>query len=265
MNQIDKLLLETGQDIFISSIEEFIHQPSISEITYIMQGERKFFEALNKICSTLIDINLLKKNKEIFDNQLEELKKISSFDILIGTIIKDFYMFINLKLVFKLFFPNHICNLLNSQDEDNKIYIYLEMVPKEEIKYRKKFIINKNNYDEIINTIKIICCLSSQQREEEFNPADEKARKIIEKIQEGRKKIQEIKKENDEDYFLAKIVNILRGTGLFSTIDLNNMTIYELIQSYKRYNLYKAEQDQLLLKSGGFEIKDIIDWQKNEI
>lgn len=264
---IDKLLLETKSDIFISSIGEFIHQPTIFEISHNMQGERKFFEALNKICSTIIDKKLLEKNKNLTLEQVKEIKKISSFDFFVGLLVKDVYMFINLKLLFKLFFPDHTCNLLDSKDENGKIIIYLEMIPKEKNIHRKEFKIDKSNYDEIINHIKEICCLNtkSDSEKEEFNPADEKAKKIIEKIQEGRKKLQELKKENNEDYFLAKIINILRGSGLFSTIDLNNMTIYELYQTYKRFNLYEAKQDQLILKSGGFEIKEMVEWQKNEI
>ena len=50
---IDKLLLETKSDIFISAINEFIHQPSIQEIAYHAQGEKKFFEVLDIICKTI--------------------------------------------------------------------------------------------------------------------------------------------------------------------------------------------------------------------
>jgi glycerol-3-phosphate cytidylyltransferase-like family protein len=258
---IDRLLLETKSDIFITSIEEFIHQPTIQEISYTMQGEHKFFEVLNNISKTIIDIDLLKKQNTLTSEQIEVFKKINSFDYFIGLITKDISLFIYLKLLLKLFFPNHICTLQNlTEKETNQVIIFLEMQPKEQAIHKKKFIINQKNYEEIIEYIKSISCLKLQDNEEEeFNPINEKARQIAEKIKENRKKIQEIKSKENSGYYLAKMINLLRGTGKFSSQELNNMTIYELIQTFKRNNLYEAKEEQVLYHVNGFEVKEFID------
>lgn len=262
MIKVDKLLLENKTDIYIDSIKEFIHQPSIQEIAYTIQGEKKFFEILNEICKTIIDKNFIKKEIKISD---EELKNITSFDYFIGLMVKNNYLFIYIKALLKLFFPEHIC-YLNSKQEDNKFLIFLEMLPKNNTNNKKLFIIDKNNYDEIIEYIKIICCISSEEKNKnknEFKPINEKAQKIMEKMLENRKKIQEIKeKENKEEYFLAKILNLLRGTGNFTNIELQNMSIYQLIQTFKRYQLFYTEFKQNIFQANGFEIKEFIDWME---
>lgn len=265
---IDDLVLETNSEIYIPQINEFIHQPTIGEIAYITQGEVKFFEILNDICKTVIDIDTLGKENKLTDEQLKVFSQISSFEYFVSLSAKNIYLFISLKLLFKVFFPSYSCNLEEKTDEDGSIKIFLELTPKDD-ELRKKIIIDKENYDIVINYIKEICCVNRQERvekEPEFNPVNEKARQIAEKIMAGRKTIEEIKsKQNKSEYFLAKMINLLRGTGSYSTSELNNMSIYQLIQTHKRNTLYDAKKEQVTYHAGGFEIKEFIDWAKDMI
>lgn len=263
---IDRLLLETKSNIYINSISEFIVQPSIKDISYILQGENKFFEILNDLCRTIIDIDYLQKNNNLTSEQINILKQITSFDYLLGLIAKDIYFFIKIKLLFKLFFPEHICSLKYNTDNNEKIIkTFFEFEPKENSS-RKKFIIDNNNYEEIVEIIKNICCITIDKNssEEEFNPANEQAKRIAETIKANRKKIQEIKKnQNNSKYFLANMINLLRGTGKFDNETLINMSIFQLQQTFKRNGLFEEKQEQILYKVNGFEIKEFIDWTKD--
>ena len=264
---IDLLLLENKSNIYVEEIGEFIHQPRIKEISDIMQGEVPFFSTLNKVCQTVIDKKMIDKNKDLSKEAKEELKQIASFDYLFALMGKNITLFYELNLLFKLFFPNHICNI-DKKTENNKVSIVFNMTPIKEGSC-KPFFIDKDNYDIIIEYIKLICCLKSElasktENEEEFNPANEAARRIMEQIQAGRKKVQEIKsKENEAEYFLAKMQNLLRRTGNFSCSELEDMTIYILKQTYQGFLGYDAKKDQSLYHANGFEIKEFIDWTKD--
>lgn len=264
---IDLLLLENKSDIYIREIGEFMHQPTIKEISDIVQGEVAFFSSMNKVCQTIIDKKAIEKNKQLSKEAKEELKQIASFDYLFALMGQDVALFYELNLLFKLFFPKHICNL-DRKVENNKVSVVFNMTPIEEGSC-KPFFIDKNNYDTVIEYIKLICCLKSElaskaDEEEEFNPANEAARRIMEQIQAGRKKVQEIKsKENEAEYYLAKMQNLLRRTGNFSCSELEDMTIYILKQTYQGYLGYDAKKDQSLYHANGFEIKEFIDWMKD--
>lgn len=250
--EIDKLLLETGSKIYINEIKEYIVQPSIRQISEVMQGEKQFLTSVTYICKTIIDIDELKQNNDLTEQDIEMLSKITSFEYLLGLIIQQPYIFFYLEQLFKLFFPNYSLELEN---EDNNVYI--NMIHKKE---DKNFKISKDNYDLIITYIEKIINLNFEKNEDDYNPVNEKAREIAEKLKESHKKLQEIKNKNGEDYFYAKVINLLRGTGYFDMQTLLDMTIYQLVQTYQRFSLYDGRQIQTIYHAAGAEIKDFIDW-----
>lgn len=259
--KLDKLLLENKVDIFINEIGEMIHQPSIKEIAFITQGEKRFFEIIDQVCRTIVDKELIDTHQEIAERDKMFLKNINSFEYFLALITQDFTLYYNFKLLLKLFFPDYICDI---EDKVNKeTGIYLKMTP--EKKEKRPFKIDKSNYDIIINYIKMICCLKVESIEKEvmqqFNPINDAARKIAEKIAAGQKRREEIKnKQIKDEYYLAKMQNILRGTGKFSSSELENMSIYQLKNTYQRYGLYSTYEEQNLYKANGFEIEEFIDY-----
>ena len=91
--EIDSLVFETGQDVWINSISEFMHQPTIGEIAKVMQGEKKFYETVVKIVSTKIDKEFIQK-QNLSQEQKAVFDKITSFDYFIGLTSKNIYLFI---------------------------------------------------------------------------------------------------------------------------------------------------------------------------
>ena len=251
--EIDKLLLETGSKIYIDEIKEYIVQPTIGQISEIVQGEKQFLTLVSYICKTIIDINELKQNDELTEEDIQIFSKITSFEYLLGLMSQQPYISLYLIQLLKLFFPDYYLEL-NSDDND----VYINMINKNN--EEKKFQINKENYDLIITYIEKIINLNFEKKEDDYNPINEQARKIAEKLKESHKKLQEIKNKNGEDYFYAKIINLLRGTGYFDMQSLLNMTIYQLTQTYQRFSLYDGRQIQTIYHAAGAEIKDFIDW-----
>jgi hypothetical protein len=245
---IDKLILESGCDLYINEIKEYMVQPTIKQISYVMQGEQQFLTILSTICTTIVDIEELSQNNDISQEELNLLAKISSFEYLIGLVSQKPYIFLYLVQLFKLFFPNHILEL-NSEDED----INIKMIHKKD--KDKYFIIDKNNYETIIFYIEQICNLHFDKHKNEYNPINEKARQIAEKLQQSKEKLQKLKKDNGAEYFYANLINLLRGTGNFDMNDLMNMTIYQLIQTYQRFMLYDGRHIQTIYHAAGADIE----------
>ena len=238
--EIDKLLLETGSKIYIDEIKAYIVQPTIRNISEVMQGEKQFLTCITYICKTIVDIDELKQNNDITEEDIQIFSKISSFEYLL-----------------KLFFPNYIWELEN---DNNNVYINMTDQDQKNQDENKNFQINKKNYDLIIKYIEKIVNLNFNKQEDDYNPINEKAREIAEKLKESHKKLQEIKNQNGEDYFYAKVINLLRGTGYFDMQALLDMTIYQLVQTYQRFSLYDGRQIQTIYHAAGAEIKDFIDW-----
>lgn len=260
--EIDKLLLETGSKIYIDEIKTYIVQPTIRDISEIIQGEKQFLILLSYICKTIIDIDELKQNDDLTEEDIEMFSQISSFEYLLGLMVKQPYIFLYLVQLLKLFFPNYTWELKN---DDNNVYINMIDTNKvnqntEEENKDEGFQINKENYDLIIKYIEKIVNLNFDKQEDDYNPINEKAREIAEKLKESHKKLQELKSQNGEDYFYAKVINLLRGTGYFDMQTLLDMTIYQLVQTYQRFSLYDGRQIQTIYHAAGAEIKDFIDW-----
>lgn len=260
--EIDKLLLETGSKIYIDEIKTYIVQPTIRDISEIIQGEKQFLILLSYICKTIIDIDELKQNNDLTEEDIEMFSQISSFEYLLGLMVKQPYIFLYLVQLLKLFFPNYTWELKN---DDNNVYINMIDTNKvnqnaEEENKDEGFQINKENYDLIIKYIEKIVNLNFDKQKDDYNPINEKAREIAEKLKESHKKLQELKSQNGEDYFYAKVINLLRGTGYFDMQTLLDMTIYQLVQTYQRFSLYDGRQIQTIYHAAGAEIKDFIDW-----
>lgn len=73
---------------------------------------------------------------------------------------------------------------------------------------------------------------------EVYNPANEKAKQIAEKIYKGRKKLAELKSsQNPDDSALARYFSILAiGLG-YTSDELNNLTLFQINDLFERFTL----------------------------
>ena len=93
--------------------------------------------------------------------------------------------------------------------------------------------INEDNFEDFKEILNIIFCLTFQ----EFNPANEQARRIAEKLKKGRQRAAEAKGERVKVNILSKYVSIL-AVGEHKDINtLLEYTIYQIRDEYERFLL----------------------------
>ena len=110
----------------------------------------------------------------------------------------------------------------------------------------------------------ILCLRSGPGAQDSFNPADEAARKIAEKLMRGRKRVAEQKGESDVS-ILSQYISILTiGIPSMSLQNLMDLTIYQLYDLIERYNLYVNWDIDIKSRLAGAKPENKPDnWMKN--
>lgn len=207
-----RLLLMTGGDIPIPSLTTTIHQPTIREIAMI--GEKDFFIGAQLLCVDknfyIQDKNMLSQtnNFQIFmtvlSNKEEVSKKIATLQVL------------------TLLFPKYKINLtpraLMLTEGENSI------------------IIDENNFEDLQAVLRSVFCLA-QSMQDTFNPANEAARKIAEKLMRGRQRVAAQKGETNASVFTQYLSMLTVGLNSMSLHDLINLTMFQLYDLIERYML----------------------------
>lgn len=207
------LALMTGTDIPIIECQLIVHQPTIKEIGMI--GEREFFSGAQCLC---IDKSMIAKdenltsittNFQIFMMVMQEKEtKDKKADVL---------------SVLSLLIPN------------SKVILTPRALL---FNYNNSNItIDEGNFLIFQNAVKKIFCMD-QNQEEEFNPSNEDARKIAEKIKKGRQRVAQLKGETSGSLFARYVSFLAVGIHSMSLNDLLNCTIYQINDLVKRYTLY---------------------------
>lgn len=235
------LCLYSGVDIPIPELQTALHQPTLKEISYL--GESDFFLGLSLLC--------INKYLYIQDNSL--LETTTNFQLLM-TILKEKDMSDKKTIVLQvieLLFPKRqpiimpTSILLNGKKDEESTYI------------------DENNFDAIQEKLKKIFCLSENTDQKIYNPKNERARRIAEKIMEGRKKVAEMNASEGKS-MLGNYATVL-AVGLHSLswkdcIDLTVYQIYALIERYIKYTNWNVDLRSRL--AGGGSDKPMENWMK---
>ena len=237
-----RLALLCGTDIPIPELKTVIHQPSIKEIGLI--GEHEFFLGLQTLS---IQKNMLNTQ----DNFL--LESTTNFQIFM-TIMKEQETRDKrdaAKSFLQLIFPNAQIIitpqslLFNGESE--------------------QVLIDDNNFEILQKYLQEIFCINSGPMEQRaFNPADEKAREIAEKLMRGRQRVAEQKGENQGSAFGRYISVLTIGLNSMSLFDAMQLTMYQLYDLVERYTLYlNWDLDVRCRLAGGKPDSKPDDWMKN--
>jgi len=146
-------------------------------------------------------------------------------------------------------------NCIRSEEYKNIVIDALQFFFKEEVSLKENYgfylgdfndcrFINPDNYEEIKLILKKMNCLVSEVEEKEkYNPANEKARQIAEKLKKSKKIIKEIKrKESDgETLDLYDLISILVSYG--NGIDIFNVWNLTFFQFNNQFNRMKIMKD----------------------
>lgn len=236
-----RLALMCGTDIPVPELQTIIHQPSIKEISYV--GEQKFFVGLQ---SLTVNKGLLQQGNSL-------LESTTNFQIFM-TIMKEQETRDKKDAVmnfFQLIFPN-------AQVIFTPISILLN-------KEGQQIIIDENSFEILQGIIKEIFCVNSGPMDQAtFNPADEKAREIAEKLMRGRQRVAEQKGETNSSAFGRYLSILTIGLNAMPLSEAMNLTMYQLYDLVERYTLYlNWDLDIRTRLAGGKPDSKPDDWMKN--
>ena len=126
-------------------------------------------------------------------------------------------------------------------------------------------IVDENNFEILQEIIKEIFCVNSGPMDQAtFNPADEKAREIAEKLMRGRQRVAEQKGETNSSAFGRYLSILTIGLNAMPLSEAMNLTIYQLYDLVERYTLYlNWDLDIRTRLAGGKPDSKPDDWMKN--
>ena len=252
MSKIDSLMLLSGVDIPIPELKVNIHQPTIREIAYV--GERTFYHAASVLRVNGEELSL---RQELTDEDKSFLLSQTNFQILMSMVNSDNdearQIKASLTIFLAILFPKHT------------IEIEERMIILTAIDGSGMVIVDENGFESLRDVVGEILCLNKSSSEE-FNPANEKAREIAEKIKRGRAKAaaQRGEKSEQEDSILSRYISGLSiGTNSLDINKILGLTLYQLFDQLERYGLYTAYDMSLKAKLAGAKDVEDVDWLKN--
>lgn len=235
-----RLGLMCGADLPVPECQLVIHQPRMEEIALI--GEDIFFSGAQTLC--------LHKSMFIEDKNL--LATTTNFQIFMMIMTekaakekKD-----AVKALCSLLFPEY--NVLFTpksfllQKEDNSI------------------VIDETNFEKLQEVLRLIFCTSDGPMDQQtFNPANEKAKQIADKIMAGRKKVAELKNQNNVSVFTQYLSMLTIGLHI-SIIELQKLTMFQLYDLVERFMLWVNWDIDLRQRlAGGKPEEHPENWMKN--
>ena len=239
MNDI-RLALMCGTDIPIPDLQITIHQPKIKEIALI--GESDFFVA----------VQCLNVNKDFLRQDKTVLQNTNNFQIFM-TIMSEKETkekkYATQQLL-SLLFPKH-----------KALFTTRSLV----LNGENNVTIDENNFDILQNIIKQIFCVSHQNNQQAgFNPANEKAREIAEKLMRGRQRVAELNGSANASIFRQYLSILTTGLSSMSLQELMDLTMYQLYDLVERYQLYISWDIDIRSRLAGAKPDERPDnWMKN--
>lgn len=209
-----RLAMICGTDIPVPSCQLVLHQPTLEEISFI--GEKDFFSGAQTLC--------LHKTMFIEDKVL--LMTTTNFQI--------FMMIMSekeakekkeaVKQVLTLLLPNYQIlftpNSLVFKKDDVTI------------------LIDEDNFEDLQKALRAIFCMNDGPMDQQtFNPINDRAKQIADKIMKGRQKVAELKGNSNISVFTQYISMLTIGLHI-SMLELKKLTMFQLYDLVERFMLY---------------------------
>ncbi len=210
-----RLGLMCGIDLPIPELQATIHQPKIKEIAFV--GEKDFFLGVQCLC---IDKNIIANqgesllvntnNFQIFMTMMKEKEMAEKKDSVIN--------------VFSLIFPKY-----------KTLFTPRSII----LQSDTQIIIDDSNFEILQEYLKeIFCFKSSMSQELGFNPANDTAKKIADKLMRGRQRVAELNGSANVSIFSQYLSMLTVGLDSMSLQDLMDLTMFQLFDLVERYQLY---------------------------
>ena len=237
----NRLILMCGTDYPVPECQLTIHQPRIKEIALI--GESDFFSGIQCLCL----------NKSMFVKDESLLANTNNFQIFM-TIMQEKEAIekkIAVQQVSTLLFPNH-----------KLIFTPRSIVLNGE---GQTIQIDEQNFEHLQEAISNICCLKTGPMDQQsFNPVDQKAREIAEKLMRGRQRVAAQKGQSNTSVFSQYLSTLTVGLNSMSLQDTMDLTMFQLYDLVERYMLYiNWDMDVRCRLAGGKPDSQPDNWMKN--
>ena len=235
-----RLALMCGSDYPIPECELVIHQPSIKEISLI--GESDFFAGVQCLCL----------NKSMFVKDESLLGDINNFQIFMMIMTEK-------ETADKKFAVQQVCTLL---------------FPSYKIAFTPRSIlmlgedqtiqIDESNFEYLQQGISDITCLKTGPMDQTtFNPGNQQAREIAEKLMRGRQRVAAEKGQSNTSIFTQYLSILTIGINSMSLQGLIDLTIFQLYDLVERYMLYVSwDMDIRCRLAGGKPDSQPDNWMK---
>ena len=236
-----RLILMCGSDYPVPECQLVIHQPKIKEIALV--GESDFFSGIQCLCL----------NKSMFVKDESLLKDTNNFQIFM-TIMSES------KTADKKFAVQQVCTLLFP--EYKVMFTPMSMIISGN---QQSLIIDENNFEQLQAAISDITCMKTGPMDQTtFNPANEQAREIAEKLMRGRQRVAAEKGQLNSSIFTQYLSILTVGLESMSLQDLADLTIFQLYDLVERYMLYvNWDMDIRCRLAGGKPDSQPDNWMKN--
>ena len=202
----------SGIDIPIPELQIAVHQPTIKEISMI--GEQEFFMGAQILCLNktmyIQDENLLSEttNFQIFMTIMQNKEGANAKACVINVLS---LLFPNAQVFFT---PRSLMLNLGEQSVN----------------------IDENNFENLQFILSAVFCLK-ESGQDTFNPGNEDARRIAEKLMRGRQRVAAQKAKEGGDSVFTRYLSILTIGLHIKLQDMLNLTVFQLYDLIERYML----------------------------
>ena len=231
-----RLALMAGIDIPIPELQLTVHVPTIKDIAYM--GEQQFFMAVQYIC--------LEKESLVQDETL--LASLTNFQVLMKVLeqSQDKEKKIALITLLKLLFPEYTAMITIAGET------------------AKTVMIDDSNFTIFQSVMRQVLCVNSLFQGENviYNPANDRAKEIADKIMRNRRKVAEQKGASNESV-LTRYISILTVAKVISLSECGALNMFQLFDLMERYTGYVEWDTDLKVRLAGEKPdKQVESWMK---
>jgi len=236
-----RLALMAGSDIPIPECQLTLHQPSIKEISFL--GEDDFFIGVQCLCL----------HKSMFVEDKDALSDINNFQIFMT-------MMMDKSTADKKVCVQQLLTLLFPK--------YKVLMTPRSILFQSEGgsqMVDDSNFEALQNVLRMVFCANTGPMDQQaFNPANDKAREIAQKLMRGRQRVAAQKDGGNQSSFSRYLSVLTIGLNSMSLHDLVNCTMYQLYDLLERYTLYINWDINIRTRlAGGKPDSQPEDWMKN--
>lgn len=236
-----RLALMSGIDIPIPECQLVLHQPTIKEIAYI--GEKNFF----------VGVQCLNIRKSMISQGESLLADTNNFQIFMTVMAEPSEVEKKeaVKQVLQLLFPSYKVSFTPR----SLLFVGTELTAT----------VDEMNFEALQQVVRQALCVNNGPMDQQtFNPANEKAREIAEKLMRGRQRVAALKGEDNASIFAQYLSILTVGLESMSLHDCLNLTMYQLFDLMERYSLYvNWDIDIRSRLAGGKPDSKPDNWMKN--